>query len=208
MHILSRRTAVIAALAGLAVAAPSASAELRTKTVTPTEPATWDGATANGANTSWLLNSLTKKGVCDTAGPTSYCDDTLVHVTAEELAEGSQLKVRIDGFSPELSDFDLRVYASDQAGEPYEYLGSPEGDHNGNLGDGTPAAGTVVHPFLTDPRHTWFGDYETKMVDLSGYVDEKGALTDAHFLVRIVYFTVANGSYEGSATVTAPAAAG
>jgi hypothetical protein len=206
MHISSCRAALVAALLGLAVSAAAASAAPRAVEATPTTAAKWDGVKTTGANVSWFTDSLRPSGKCDTAGPTSYCDDILVHFTAAELAEGAALKFRIEGFDPLPSDFDLRVYRSDATGEAGEYLDSPEGDFASGPypTDGSPLApvGEVLFPNL----ETSSSDFETKIVDLADTVDEETGASDAYFLVRVVYFAVADGTYKGSASFVPPAA--
>lgn len=206
MHISSRRRALLSSLALLALAAPSAMAAPRTATVTPESAvATWDGARANGANVSWFTDSLRPSGVCDTTDARSYCDDTLVHFTADELVEGAQLQVRIEDFDSIASDFDLRVYTSNVEGEAVEYLGSPDGDFNSDHPtDGTQLApvGDAAFPLLG----TSLTDFETKVVDLAPTAVENSVAANGYFLVRVVYFAAANSKYEGSATYLAPAA--
>jgi hypothetical protein len=182
-----RLVAIVGAAVAVAMAAPAAQAAPRKATVTPTAKAAWNGTTAVGLNGTWFTDSLRPSGACgkDTQ---NYCDDTLVHFTSTTAPADSYLTFRIDGFQP-VSDFDLRVYLADSTGEPIEYLGSPTGDVTK-----TSPAGS------DDPRNTWIGDYESKTVN---------ALPGDYYLVRVVYFTVANDAYKGSVTWsgTAPAAA-
>jgi hypothetical protein len=195
MFTFRRTLAALVAVTGL-VAVPAAQASPPV-TVTTGLPATWTSAAGSGLNTTFFTDSLVHKGQCG-ADAYNLCDDTLVHVTADQVVEGTTMKFRIDGFS-QTSDFDLRVYESDAAGAAGTYSGSPTGDAAANdIAAGTPAAGN-------DPRATAAGDPETKVIDVTGLVDDTGAL-DAYFLVRIPYFTVANDSYTGHATLVPPAA--
>ena len=77
---------------------------------------------------------------------------------------GGTVTFRIDGFS-QASDFDLRVYESDDTGAPFGKSTSPTGDNEGT----SPLGGN-------DPRNTGAGDYETTEMPVDGYVDENGDL--------------------------------
>ena len=167
------------ATAGLALTAPLAQAAPRAVTVTPTTKATWAGTPGSGLNVSWFTDSLRPSGQCG-ADPQTYCDDTLVHFTSDKELSDSALTFRMDGFQ-QTSDFDLRVYLSDETGEPIEYLGSPTGD-----------AGAASPLGTSDPRNTSAGDFETKVVETAQPGD--------YYLVRVVYFAVANDSYKGTVT--------
>lgn len=198
MHTPRRPLALLVALAGLAVAAPANAAD-RTVTVTPAATvADWAGPTTNGLNVTFLVD-----GPGPTAGACgkdlqSYCDTTLVHVLADNVAEGSQIKFRIDGFS-QASDFDLKVFASDETGAADGELGSPTGDSAADSPfNGTPAEGL-------DPRSTAAGDYETNIEDLGDARDPDTGAVDAYYLVQIPYFMVANDTYAGHATLIQPA---
>lgn len=180
-----RLLAPFAALALLAASAPSASAAARTVTLGPgAATATWTGAKASGLNVSWFTDSINKSGRCGSSLQ-DYCDETLIHLTAGPagFSPGAQASFRIEGFSPQASDFDLRVYESDASGALGTYLGSPTSDNAGSskLGD-------------LDPRNTWIGDYETVGAVPFG--------TDAYYLMRVVYFTVADGTYQGKVRLT------
>lgn len=194
MHISRHPLAVLVAVAGLAAAAPAANAA-PDKTISPATPTvTWTSAVGNGLNLTWLVNTGPAKGTCGT-DLQNFCDVTLVHLVADHLAEGSQLKFRLDGFGP-ASDFDLRVYASD-ADKTYgaKTIASPTGD----VTTTSPAGGN-------DPRATSAGDYETVITDVSGLIDPDTGAVDAYYLVMIPYFMVANDKYTGTVTLIQPAA--
>jgi hypothetical protein len=192
MHTARRPVALLVSLCALAIAVPAAQADLRTKTVTPEAPsATWTGTPAAGLNLTWFADSLRPTGQCGTDAQ-NYCDKTLVHFTADNFVDGTQLKFRIEGFSAP-NDYDLRVYKSDPTGAQGTYLKSPTGDAatGGPLG-------------ANDPRATAAGDPETKMVNPSDELDADTGTVDAWYLVVIPYFTSANATYNGSVAVIAP----
>jgi hypothetical protein len=182
-----RLLASFAGLAVLALAAPAAQAAPRAATIGPDAlTASWDGATATGLNVTWFTDSVRKTGKCGSTQQ-DYCDDTLVHVTAgpgNVFADDASLKFRIADYAPALSDFDLRVYEADETGTPLGYAGSPTSETS----ESSPLGGD-------DPRNTSVGDFEYKTVTPVG--------ADAYYLVRVVYFTVAQGTYKGTATLSA-----
>lgn len=180
MHRLT--IAAVSGLAALALAAPGASAAAdRAVSVTHEAPkATWSGATASGLNTSYFLDGTATTGACGKDQQT-YCDSTLVKIDSL-VDKGAKLTVRMDGFTP-VSDFDLRVYQSNDKGERLTYLGSPTGD----VAAGSPAGSS-------DPRHTGPGDFESK--------EATSVKTGQYYLVDVVYFAVANDKYNGTVTVT------
>lgn len=189
MHISIRSTLLAGVLAGLAASAPAQAAPDRTVTVTSAAPAaTWTSAAGNGLNPTWLINTGPVKGTCG-KDVNNYCETTLVHVTADNIGDGS-VKFRIDGFTA-ASDFDLRVYESDPAGTMGTKIGSPTGDVAG-----TSPAGDL------DPRHTGPGDFETTHAPVGAYIDTETNTLDAYFLIAVPYFTVANDKYSGHATLT------
>lgn len=174
--------AAVSGLAALAVAAPAASAAPdRTVSVTHEAPkASYTGATGNGANVSYFLDGTATKGAC---GKTDQdrCDSTLVRI--DSLVEKSaKLKVLMNGFAP-VSDFDLRVYASNDKGERLSYLGSPDSETAKTSPLGT-----------SDPRATSAGDFESKEIS--------GVKTNQYYLIEVVYFAVANDKYTGTVEVT------
>src|SRR5882724_9427309 len=124
-----RLVTLLAAVAGLAIIVPAASAAVdRTVSVSPATPkADWAGATTTGFNTSFFADGIGPvTGSCgkDTQ---DYCEQTLVHVTGDDIGGGTAT-FRIDGFQP-YSDFDLRVYESDETGALGTYLGAPQSDN-------------------------------------------------------------------------------
>lgn len=201
MHTPRRTLALLVALAGLAVAAPANAAD-RTVTVTPAAPAvSWAGPLTNGLNLTFLVDGPgATKAACG-KDLQNYCDTTLVHVLADNVAEGMRIKFRIDGFG-QASDFDLKVYASDETGAADGELGSPTGDAAASDPfNGTPAAGKGL-----DLRQTAAGDYETNILDLGDARDPDTGAVDAYYLVQVPYFMVANDTYAGHATLLPPAA--
>jgi hypothetical protein len=168
MH--SRAISLTAILAGLLLPA-AASAAPRAVTVSPEAASqSWDGAPTPAANVSFFDDHL---GESCGSTPSDYCDDTLVHFTGAGPYEDSTLTFGIGGFDH--SDYDLRVYTSDETGAVGDYLGSPDGDGAGPFG----AAIT-----------TFIGDGET----LSTFADP-----DTYYLVRVVYFTVpGDEGYKGT----------
>lgn len=146
--------------------------------------AEWEGLELSGANTSFFLDGLATTGSCADTDATDYCDTTLVQVDPDLVLGTAKptLTFRIEGFRP-VDDFDLRVYESNAAGEARTYLGSPESDNEKTspLGD-------------LDLRNTGAGDFETKVVT--------GVKPGRYYLVEVVYFAVAQGSYTGKATLT------
>jgi hypothetical protein len=169
--------ALLAALIALAVAPATASADLRTIEISPDAvEQTWEGTATPGLNAGWFVDDQAGTGECG-ADPTTYCDDTLVHFTSPyELGE-SNLRVHIGDFSA--SDYDLRVYTSDETGAVGDYLGAPEADGNG------PASAVLG---------TWLGDWES----LTTFADP-----DSWYLVRVVYFTApGHEGYTGTVSWT------
>jgi hypothetical protein len=191
MHISAPRAALVAALAGLGLAAPAGAATDNSVAVTPAAPtADWTGAVGSGLNTSFFLGGTgpIPDGAC-AKDPNTMCESTLVHVTGDGIGAGS-VKFRIDGFQP-VSDFDLRVYTSDATGAPDDDLTAPHGD----VADSSPLG-------TDDPRHSSAGDFETTIVDLGTYLDGEGGPVDQYFLVEVPYFIVAEDSYKGHVTLT------
>jgi hypothetical protein len=156
-----------------------ASAAPRAASVTAlAQTTTWTGATADGANTSFFATS----GTCNTVDARTYCDDTLVKLDVLKTDALTQLKFRIADFGKPVDDFDLRVYRSDEYGTVGAYLGSPTGDV------------TTTSPLGTDdPRNTFMGDFETKVIS--------DVEPGEYFLVRVVYFTVVQSNYKGSVQI-------
>ena len=190
MHATRRSLALLAAVGGLACAPAAHAAADHTVTVSPDAlKADWAGATSSALNTSFFLDGTApgQKGTC-AKDPNTMCETTLVHATGDALG-GGKLTLRIDGFA-QYSDFDLRAYESDASGTVGKYLGSPTSDNSKT----SPLGGN-------DPRNTAAGDYESKAIDIGGYLDETGKL-DAYFLVEVPYFIVANDSYKGHATLS------
>ena len=96
----------------------------RTVTATPTAPAEWTGATANGANTNYDSAS----GAPCTKTPDEYCDITLVHVDVPASywsGRSGGVEFRTFDYVPlPSSDFDLYVYESNAAGRRGRLVGS------------------------------------------------------------------------------------
>ena len=165
-------------VAALAFQGPASAAPARTTSVTAlAQTATWTGATADGANVTFLP---VVTDACNTVDARSYCDDTLVKVDVLATDATTQLKFRIADFGKAVDDFDLRVYRSNAAGTRGQYLGAPDGD----IASSSPLG-------ADDPRHTFAGDPETKVVN--------GVVPGEYYLVRVVYFAVASSNYKGSA---------
>lgn len=191
MHISCRPLALALALAGLAPATALGSAN---QTVSNEKlKADWTGAPALGLNQSFLLDGIGGQvGTCGAlTDPRTACDKTLVHLTGI-VGEGSTLKFRIDGFLP-VSDFDLRVYTSDETGALDSYLGSPSST---DVSETSPAGSG-------DPRYTGPGDYENKVVDVTPYADFETGEIDQWFAVVVPYFLTPMDSYAGHATLDA-----
>jgi hypothetical protein len=178
-----RLIAVAGAAAAVTMAAPAAEAAPRAVTVSPEKKTVaWDGLPGPGLNVTWFTDSLRPTGQCG-ADVNNFCDETLVHFDSDEDITPSTLKFRMEGFA-QYSDFDLRVYESDESGEPLNYLGSPTSDNSQTSQLGS-----------NDPRNTFIGDFES--------LEVADPLPDSYYLVRVVYFTVApNESYKGSVTFT------
>jgi hypothetical protein len=190
MHI--SRSALLAALVGLAALAPSALASEAQSVDTTKTVADWTGPVGTGANTSFLLDGIATDGTCgDLASPDTACDATVVHVTGI-VGEGSTITFRIDGFLP-ISDFDLRVYTADAEGNADTYLDSPTST---DVSESSPLGSS-------DPRYTSAGDYENKVVDVAQFADAETGVIDQHFVVQVPYFLVASDSYAGHATLDA-----
>lgn len=186
MDLSVTRAALAATLAGLALAGSASAAPDRTITLTSGPvPATadWTGATGSGLNTSYFLDGTApgQTGTCGSVDdPQTACERTLVHLVGDAIGGGTAT-FRIDGFLP-VSDFDLRVYASDATGEPEGDPADPTGDSESSpLGD-------------LDPRATSAGDYETATVALP---EGDGTPLDQYFVVLVPYFAVASDSYTG-----------
>ena len=182
-EILMKLRTLIAALfvGALSMQWPAAAAPARTNSVTALEPtAVWAGMKTSGANTSFLT-SLAKPAACST-NPETYCDDTLVKLDVLNTDAQTRLKFRIADFGKPTDDFDLRVYRSDASGTVGAYLGSPVGD----VASTSPLGSD-------DPRYTGPGDFETKIVS--------GVAPGDYYLIRVVYFAVADSTYKGSVTI-------
>lgn len=176
-----KRSLLAAVLAATLLAAPAAQAAPdRAVTLSAVEPvASWSGAAKTAFNTTFYMASTTGRAACGKTAQ-DFCEDTLVRIDPE-LAGAKKLAVRLDGFS-QASDFDLRVYASNATGDALNDLGSPQGEV------------TQTSPLGTlDPRATAHGDFETK--------DLTGVKAGQHYLVRIVYFAVADEGYRGTVTL-------
>lgn len=177
-----RMIAVAVLVAALALTS-SASAAPRAGAVSALQQThTWTGATASGANTTWFGDFATKGGTCNSAGATTYCDDTLIKLDVLKTSGATQLKFRIQDFGKATDDFDLRVHRSDEYGTVGPYLGSPAGDI------------AMTSPLGSDdPRHTFIGDFETKVIS--------DVRPGDYYLVRVVYFAVAESNYKGSVQI-------
>src|SRR3954447_23079586 len=151
----ARRISALLALAASALIVPAAHASPGQE-LNPAKPTVkWTSAAGTDLNVTWLVDSLHPTGQCG-ADVYRFCDETLVHFTTPLLADGTQLKFRIENFNPVASDFDLRVYESDATGAADRYLGGATGD----TATTSPLKGN-------DPRSTAAGDPETKVVDPS-----------------------------------------
>jgi hypothetical protein len=193
MHI-SARTTLLVTFASLALAAPAHAAADHSVSVSPAAPTqTVTGATTSGFNTSWLAYELSAKAPAPVCGkdPNTMCESTLVHVTGDDIGSGT-VTFRLDGFQ-QYSDFDLKTYESSAAGDQVRNLGSPTGDP------------TATSTLPVDALSTAAGDFETKTVSISDYLDGEGGPLDAYFLIDIPYFVVPNDSYKLHVTLaTAP----
>ena len=125
------------ALAGalvLSLAAPALATPDRTFTLTPSAPsATWPGSTTTSISNTLWFDSSDPAGTCHAfpgTGPApstdlvDYCDETLVKL--DGTGPGSldvQLPSAGDGV---VTDWDLYVYTSDEAGNPGDLVGSSE----------------------------------------------------------------------------------
>jgi hypothetical protein len=188
-----RLLAIGLAVAGLGVMAPAAVASPN-QAISPAKlKADWASPAGVGLNTSYLLDGLAgQKGTCGGLdNPQTACDKTLVHLTGI-IGEGSTVKFRIDGFLP-VSDFDLRVYTADAAGNLETHLGSPSST---DVSETSPLG-------ADDPRWTSAGDYENKLVDVTQYADPETGVVDQWFAVVVPYFLSANDVYQGHATLDA-----
>jgi hypothetical protein len=181
---MKHRIFVLAALAALGAAAPAAASP--DKTITPAAPeAKWTGPVANGLNTSWFLDGLATTGTCANTDEQSRCDSTKVFLSADRLASGAKLKVRMDGFKA-TDDFDLRVY---DLGTRPTSAGTKVGEPIGDVAATSPLG-------TRDPRHTGPGDFETTEVPIPTI---KGG---RWYRIDIVYFSVVQGAYNGTVTAT------
>lgn len=183
---------VVTAVAGLAcLAALPASAEKERDVVLDAAgladgviAAQWAGETRSGANTSWFLDGTATEGTCSDADERTFCDTTLIEID-EALVFGTSkptLTIRMEGFRA-VDDFDLRVWESNAAGDARTYLGSPESDN------------AKTSPLADlDLRNTGPGDYETKTIT--------NVKPGRYYLVEVVYFATAEGSYTGKATLS------
>jgi hypothetical protein len=172
---LHRFTFPAAVLAALALATPAAAAPDKAATVTFAEPTqALEGDTATGVNVSYFLDPDVTTGTC-AKDPDNYCStflfkaDEFTGTAGSGTNRSATLTFRMDGFS-EASDFDLRVYESDADGTKGAFLGYPE---TSDIQDTSPLGDL-------DPRATFLGDYETKVVT--------GVRPGKHFLVEVPYF--------------------
>ena len=173
------RMLTAALIVGALMVQSPASAAPRAASVTAlAQTTTWTGTTAAGANTSFFATA----GTCNTVDARTYCDDTLVKLDVLKTDALTQLKFRIAGFGKPTDDFDLRVYRSDEFGTVGTYLQAPRGD----IADSSPLG-------TSDPRHTGPNDFETKIVS--------DVLPGEYYLIRVVYFAVAQSNYTGSVQV-------
>lgn len=175
-------SAAVGGLTALALAAPAAQAAPdRTLTLTHAAPeATFTSAPASGLNTSFFLDGTATTGACGKTDA-NRCEETLVFVDSDFLTS-PRITFRMEGFSA-ASDFDLRVYRSNEKGEALEKLGRPESD----------AVATSPLGSL-DPRSTGPGDFETTPLT--------GVKRGQHYLMQVVYFAVANDKYTGKITLS------
>jgi hypothetical protein len=189
MHVSRRSLALLATIGGLACAPAAHAAADHNVTVTPASPtAHLTGATASGLNNGWFLTELPAAGgkaPAPTCGkdPNTMCESTLVHMTGDGGIGSGTITFRIDSFQ-QYSDFDLKTYESNAAGDRVKNLGSPKYDP------------TATSPLPVDALGSANGDYETKTVPLSDYLDGAGGPFDAYFLIQVPYFMVANDSYK------------
>ena len=114
---LRRRAALLTLLVFAIVAVPAlAEAPEREVTVTPDNPATWDGTLASGLNQSYDAASGEPCG----DELEDQCDTTLLHVDVPAdfwQAQSGVLQVHLGDYLPNpASDFDLYIYESDAAG--------------------------------------------------------------------------------------------
>jgi hypothetical protein len=111
-------------LVALAFVAPGASAADRNVEVTPAAPATWDGASATGANVTYDTDD---GGPCGKT-PANYCDTTLVNVNVGSdfwATRGGGVQFSLDNYRPNRgSDFDMFIYRSDAEGNRGPLVGS------------------------------------------------------------------------------------
>jgi hypothetical protein len=186
MHVSRRSLALLAALGGLACAPAAHAAADHNLSVTPAAPtANVTGATAVGFNTSWLAHEVNAKAPAPSCGkdPSTMCETTLVHVTGDAGVGSGTITFRIDGFQ-QYSDFDLKTFDSNAAGDQVKNLGSPDTDP------------TATTPLPVDALASAAGDFETKVVPLDDYLDGAGGPFDAYFLIAVPYFIVPNDSYK------------
>lgn len=125
LTVRSHRALVLALIVSAAFAAPAPAEEPeREVTVTPDNPAGWDGTLGTGLNQSYDAASGEPCG----DGLEDQCDTTLLRVDVPDgfwSAQSGVLAVKLGSFLPNpASDFDLYVYASDASGTRGELVDS------------------------------------------------------------------------------------
>jgi hypothetical protein len=182
--------AVVAA--SLLFAAPAAAFDGEA-TVTHEQPAAkLSGPVATGLNVSFFVHSLTGTGGCGTdvvnrCATFLFKADEFVGTQGLGAVKTATATFRLDGYTA-ASDFDLRVYESNEQGQPGTYLGSPTST---DVGDSSPLGGD-------DPRYTGAGDFENKVVP--------GVRPGRYYLVMVPYFSVVEDKPDVTMTLskTAP----
>jgi hypothetical protein len=112
------------------------------------------------------------------------CDETLVRLADDFKANSkTSLKFLIDGYTMPASDYDIRVYESNAAGQmKAQPVTSPTSETYGPMG-------------LPSQLATFPGDAES--ITITGTSLKKGK----YYLVQVVYFAAAGG-YRGTITLT------
>jgi hypothetical protein len=119
----------LVAVAAVAQAEPPSRAVL----ITPASgPQTWDGDTATGTNVNYDFSAGEPCTDTDGGADPEYCDITLLHVDLSSSPDfwgpkTGGVEIRLDEYSPEASDFDLQVFASDANGTKGRLVGSSGG---------------------------------------------------------------------------------
>ena len=168
------RAALLAVAAILCVAAVAIAAPDRTATLSAAAAElSWTGPEASGS-----YDVLGDYSVANCSKEeATYCDQTLLNI---ESGGPVTLDVDISGFSNPESDFDLRVYKSDEAGKTTDddevtvsrYPGNPFGVGSTGLPNGF-EEGTTIED-----------------------------LEPGYYLVVVTYYDVDAGTYDGAAKVT------